>query len=200
MCLTARPIIYVDPPRQEGRGCSTRTAKVCLDKLIDELLQLSWVTHQKLNRTEVDISALAATVFGEVQDAADARNVRFQVEDGLRASADPHLLRIALENLIDNAWKFTRRVAHADIEVGRMGENGSTVFYVRDNGAGFDMADAERLFGPFQRLHVRDEFEGNGMGLVTVQRIIHLHGGRIWASAARDNGATFFFTLAPAHQ
>jgi light-regulated signal transduction histidine kinase (bacteriophytochrome) len=118
---------------------------------------------------------------------------------GLRAECDPRLTRVALENLLGNAWKFTARRRQAHVEVGAVDEDGRTWFYVRDDGAGFDMRYADSLFGAFQRLHRQDEFEGTGIGLATVQRIVHRHGGTIRAEGAEDLGATFFFTLAPAH-
>ncbi len=114
----------------------------------------------------------------------------------MRAEADPHLLRIALENLIGNAWKFTSKSDKPHIEIGALKDHGSTTFFVRDNGAGFDMAFADKLFGAFQRLHAARDYAGTGIGLATVQRIVHRHGGRIWAEAEVGKGAVFFFTLA----
>jgi light-regulated signal transduction histidine kinase (bacteriophytochrome) len=115
----------------------------------------------------------------------------------MQASADPRLLRAALENLIGNAWKFTSKAEHARIEIGVMRDGAQASFFVKDNGAGFDMAFADKLFGAFQRLHSTNEFQGTGIGLATVQRIVHRHGGRIWADAKPGKGAVFFFTLAP---
>jgi light-regulated signal transduction histidine kinase (bacteriophytochrome) len=117
------------------------------------------------------------------------------IAEGLRASADPHLLRIALENLLGNAWKFTSREAHARVELDAVARNGSATYFVRDNGVGFDMAYADKLFGAFQRLHGANDFPGTGIGLATVQRIIARHGGRLWAESAVGKGATFHFTL-----
>jgi light-regulated signal transduction histidine kinase (bacteriophytochrome) len=121
--------------------------------------------------------------------------VELQIEDGLRASADAGLVRIALENLMDNAWKFTSKRGLAHVEFGATPVNGAVAYFVRDDGAGFDPVYASRLFGAFQRLHSVTEFEGTGVGLATVQRIVRRHGGRIWAESAMDRGATFFFTL-----
>src|SRR5262249_20346537 len=116
--------------------------------------------------------------------------------DGLSANGDPRLVQAVLDNLMGNAWKFTGKTPDARIEMGQMVEaSGETAFFVRDNGAGFDMAYAERLFGAFQRLHGQNEFTGTGIGLATVQRVIHRHGGRVWAEAEVGNGATFYFTL-----
>jgi signal transduction histidine kinase len=123
--------------------------------------------------------------------------VYFTIAPGVRVSCDPILMRAAVMNLLENAWKFTRKHATANIEFGELGGADGTVFYLRDDGAGFDMADAGRLFSPFQRLHKASEFEGTGIGLATVERIIRRHGGRIWAEGEIERGATFFFTLPP---
>jgi light-regulated signal transduction histidine kinase (bacteriophytochrome) len=129
----------------------------------------------------------------QAQDAQ--RQVQFDIAPGLAALGDAHLLRIALQNLMDNAYKFSGKRAQAYIQVGMLQQNGEAVYFVRDNGAGFDMAYAGKLFGAFQRLHGMQEFSGTGIGLVTVQRIIQRHGGRIWPEAEVDRGATFYFTL-----
>jgi len=123
--------------------------------------------------------------------------VEFAIAPGLLVNADADLLRAVLENLLGNAWKFTSKHAQARIEVGAVQRDGETVYFVRDDGAGFDMAYANKLFGAFQRLHAATEFEGTGIGLATVQRIIHRHGGQVWAEGQLEKGATFFFTLPP---
>jgi light-regulated signal transduction histidine kinase (bacteriophytochrome) len=122
--------------------------------------------------------------------------VRFSVAAGLTISADVHLLRIAMENLLRNAWKFSRKEADAQVEVGVVEKDGAPAYYVKDNGVGLDMSQAHRLFLPFQRLHRAKEFEGTGIGLATVNRIVQLHDGRIWAESAPGEGATFYFTIA----
>jgi light-regulated signal transduction histidine kinase (bacteriophytochrome) len=134
-------------------------------------------------------------VAAELQRAQPERMVKFQVEEGLEALADARLLRIVLENLLGNAWKFTSKRAQASIDVGIAKHNGVQAYMVRDNGAGFDASYTDRLFGAFQRLHAITEFPGTGVGLATVQRIIHRHGGRVWAEGQVDRGATFYFTL-----
>jgi light-regulated signal transduction histidine kinase (bacteriophytochrome) len=144
----------------------------------------------------VDLSQLARAVTGELQQHEPDRPVEISVWDGMRAEADPHLLRVALENLIGNSWKFTSKAEKPRIEIGALKDHGSTTFFVRDNGAGFDMAFADKLFGAFQRLHAARDYAGTGIGLATVQRIVHRHGGRIWVEAEVGKGAVFFFTLA----
>jgi two-component system NtrC family sensor kinase len=162
-------------------------------RLIDDLLALSRVMRGELDRAGADVTSIARGVAARLAKASPDRLVDVIVADGLVADCDHRLLTIALENLIGNAWKFTGKRDHARIEVGATGDPCS--YFVRDNGAGFDMAYAQKLFGVFQRLHTTAEFEGTGIGLVTVQRIIRRHGGRIWAEGAVGRGATFFFTL-----
>jgi signal transduction histidine kinase len=163
--------------------------------LIDELLELSRVSRVALAPTTVDLSALAQEVVAELAASEPQRQVNVEIAPQLNAWGDEELLRIVLANLIGNAWKYTRRQIAAYIEFSRAAERDEAVFYVRDNGAGFDMKYAAQLFRPFQRLHTDSEFEGTGIGLATVERIIRRHGGRIWADAAPDRGATFQFTL-----
>jgi PAS domain S-box-containing protein len=163
--------------------------------LIDDLLGLSRVTRAELHVGEVDLSALAAALAADLEKADPERAVTFTIAPGLIARADPGLMRVALQNLLGNAWKFTGKRSPAHVEVGAMAHNGGRAFFVRDDGAGFDMAHAAKLFGAFQRLHGFAEFPGSGIGLATVQRIIHRHGGQVWAEGAPDRGATFYFTL-----
>jgi signal transduction histidine kinase len=172
-----------------------RAASQRMGQLIDDLLNLSRLTRINLCREAVDLSALARTIAAELQQTQPQRHVECVIADGLVVHGDGRLLRVMLENLLGNAWKFTAKLSQAQIEVGSTPHDGKTVYFVRDNGAGFDMAYADKLFAPFQRLHTIDEFEGTGIGLATVQRILHHHGGRIWAEGAVDQGATFYFTL-----
>jgi len=172
-----------------------RAATQRMAQLIDDLLSLSRITRASLIRERVDIDAVARTILVELAGREPERQVESRVSDGLVAQADPRLLRVMLENLLGNAWKFTSKQPAPKIEVGKDERLEGTVFFVRDNGAGFDMAYAEKLFSPFQRLHSEDEFEGTGIGLATVRRVVTRHGGRVWAEASPGQGATFFFTL-----
>jgi DNA-binding response OmpR family regulator len=171
-----------------------RTAAQRMGELIDDMLQLSRVTRLDLTRRRVDLSALAREVAGELARQDPERNIEIEVKPDLTTDADARLLRIVLENLLGNAWKFTRKAEGARIEFGVV-EGSETVFYVRDNGAGFDMRYAQKLFRPFQRLHTEADFPGTGIGLATIHRVIDRHGGRVWAEGEVGKGATFFFTL-----
>ena len=168
-----------------------RTASRHMAELIDDLLDLSRVGRRPLKRERVDLSALASGIAEDLKRAGPEREVEFVVEEGVAARGDVGLLKVALENLMGNAWKFTSREARATI---RFGVSGGA-FYVSDDGAGFDAAYKDKLFGAFQRLHGPEEFEGTGIGLATVARIVHRHGGEVWAEGAVGEGATFFFTL-----
>jgi len=174
-----------------------RAATQRMGQLIEDLLNLSKVSRGALEFREVDLSAIANQVVRDLTAQDPARKVDVSVWEGMKVNGDARLLRAAFENLLGNAWKFTGKAAAARIEIGTMREGGRSVFFVRDNGAGFDMAYADKLFGAFQRLHGTTEFPGTGIGLATVQRIVHRHGGRIWADAAPGRGAVFYFTLAP---
>ncbi|MFI5399188.1 MAG: PAS domain S-box protein [Candidatus Binatia bacterium] len=177
-----------------------REGATSMGQLIQALLSLSRVTRAEMQRRGVDLSALAETVAAELRAAEPSRAVEFVIAPGVRAHGDPGLLRAALDNLLRNAWKYTSKHATARIEFGCAKKNGQPVFFVRDDGAGFDMAYVAKLFGAFQRLHAKEEFEGTGIGLATVQRIIHRHGGRVWAEGAVERGATFYFTVPPVAQ
>lgn len=164
-------------------------------ELIDDLLSLARLTRARMTPAPVDLAEVAQDVIEQLRRQHPERTVEVSVHPGLSAWGDPGLLRAALDNLIGNAWKYTSKRPDARIEIGRFAQHGEDVHYVRDNGAGFDMRHADRLFGTFQRLHQAHEFEGTGIGLATVQRIVHRHGGRIWAEAEPGKGATFYFTL-----
>lgn len=172
-----------------------REASQHMSRLIDDVLYLSRVTRADLREHEVDLSALATLILSRLQESEPARKVDLKVRPAVIVRGDGQLLRIALENLLENAWKFTSRQPEARIEFGVTQAAGEPTYFVRDNGAGFDMTYVDRLFGPFQRLHPQAEFPGSGIGLATVQRIIHRHGGRVWAEGLPGQGATFQFTL-----
>jgi light-regulated signal transduction histidine kinase (bacteriophytochrome) len=175
---------------QRVRAASQRMAT-----LIDDLLKLARVTRAEMRTEVVDLSGMAGDIAAELQRTAPERQVEFAIAPGLKARGDSRLLRVALDNLLRNSWKYTANQPRPWIEFGSAEGNGNRVFMVRDNGAGFDMQYADKLFGVFQRLHSAAEFEGTGVGLATVRRIITRHGGRIWAEGAVDQGATFYFTL-----
>ncbi len=188
----------------EGREFLQRVRRASqrMAQLIDDLLKLSRVTRGEMVREPVDLSRLACSVVEELRQEDPGRRVEVAIQPGVRAEGDGRLLRVVLENLFGNAWKFTSRCEQGRIEFGTAGhaaldpgQAGRTVYFVRDNGAGFDPAYAGKLFGVFQRLHPATEFPGTGIGLATVQRIIHRHRGRIWAEGAVNEGATFYFTL-----
>jgi signal transduction histidine kinase len=172
-----------------------RRAAQTMGRLIDDLLQLARITRKEMQCDPVNLSSLAEQVVSELQTGDPERQVDVEIAPGLCAVGDPGLLRAALANLLGNAWKFTAKTSHPHIEFGAFQQNGDRGFYVRDNGAGFDMAYAGKLFGAFQRLHQASDFEGTGIGLATVQRVINRHGGRIWAEGAVGQGAVFYFTL-----
>jgi two-component system, NtrC family, sensor kinase len=169
-----------------------------MGELIDDLLLLSRVGRAGLSRDHIDLSEIARGVSEELKKKDPDRHILWCIEDQLLVEADSGLMRVAFDNLLGNAWKFTSKVSAPRIEVGTSQQEGVRVFYVRDNGAGFNMEYAEKLFSPFQRLHTESEFEGTGIGLATVYRIVDRHGGRIWAESAVDHGATFYFTIPPA--
>ena len=175
-----------------------RRAAARMSELIDDLLELSRLSRVEVRREKVDLSRLSDDVVRELRHHDPGRQVEVDIESGLEDAADPRLVRIALENLLANAWKFTRGRGLARIEVFSGPRAGQRAFAVRDNGAGFDMAYADQLFKAFHRLHRTEQFEGTGIGLATVRRIVDCHGGRIWAEGAVGEGATFWFTLSAA--
>ena len=167
-----------------------------MGQLIDDLLKLSRVARAEIHREPVDLTQMAQTVIAGLRGTEPGRQVEFQAQDGMTADGDPRLLPIVLENLFSNAWKFTSRAEQARIEMASFANDaGGRAYYVRDNGVGFDMAYVDKLFGAFQRLHAPADFPGTGIGLATVKRIVHRHGGRVWAEGAVGKGATFYFTL-----
>lgn len=172
-----------------------RAAGQRMAQLIDAMLSLSRLTRGEINRIRVDLGSLAKTAANELKKSQPDRRVTFEIADGMTVEGDPVMLRLVVENLLGNAWKFTAKQEAARIEFGVVVKDGKDTYFVRDNGAGFDMTYAKKLFMAFQRLHTTDEFPGLGIGLATVQRIIHRHGGRIWAEGEPDKGATFYFTL-----
>jgi signal transduction histidine kinase len=191
---------YGDRFKADGRHLLDRlrsgSQRMC--RLIDALLRLSTCSRVPLDRARIDVSALARAVATEITQDAPDRPLDLAIAPGLQATADPDLLRIVLVNLIGNAWKYTRPRPRAAIEIGGVIGSHPTVFFVRDDGVGFNMAYAHQLFAPFGRLHSETDFEGTGIGLATVQRIVERHAGKIWAESSVGGGATFFFTLSAA--
>jgi len=183
----------------QGKGYlqRVRAATQRMAELIDDMLNLARVTRAPMQRAPVDLSALATAITDELRQTQPERAMEVVVQPGLVADGDAKLLKVLLMNLLANAWKFTGKQERARIEFGMQPGGGVPAYFVHDNGVGFDMQYVHKLFGAFQRLHAMDEFPGTGVGLATVQRIVHRHGGRAWAEAAVEQGATFFFTLAP---
>jgi PAS domain S-box-containing protein len=170
------------------------SAAVRMSELIDDLLTLSRISRGPLVRGPVDLTAIATRITADLARTQD-RQVKTTIEGGLKVTADARLLQIVFENLLGNAWKFTSKVENPSVEIGSQSVDGIVQYFVRDNGAGFDPAYASKLFAPFQRLHSDKDFSGTGIGLATVQRIVRRHGGRVWATAAVNQGAAFYFTL-----
>jgi len=172
-----------------------RSESIRMGKMINDLLALSRQSRQDLSRTKVDLSAIARTIAAELHSLEPERKVEFVIPSEIKANGDRELLRSVLQNLLDNSWKFTSKHSQARIEFGVTEHKGKTTYFVRDDGAGFDMKYAGKLFGTFQRLHSMEEFPGNGIGLIIIQRIINRHGGKVWAEGEVEKGATFYFTL-----
>jgi light-regulated signal transduction histidine kinase (bacteriophytochrome) len=192
---------YADRLDDTGRWYADRiqAATERMGKLIDDLLLLAQVSRTDMNTEPVDLSAEVTAISTELHAREPGRAVRFAIHDGVRVTADRSLIRTVLQNLVENAWKFTAKRDDAIIEFGTTVTGDARVCcYVRDNGAGFDPAFTGKLFQPFQRLHAVTEFPGTGIGLASVQRIVERHGGRVWAEGAVEQGATFYFTLNPA--
>jgi light-regulated signal transduction histidine kinase (bacteriophytochrome) len=166
-----------------------------MHRLIDDLLGLARITRNEMNRQSVDVSALVRDIAAEMTRSEPQRRAEFLIQPSMRVYADANLLRIALDHLLRNAWTFTSRHEAAHIEIGSLQRDRELVYFVKDDGAGFDMRYASKLFGPFQRLHSVGDFTGSGIGLAIVHRIVQRHGGRIWAEAEVERGACFYFTL-----
>jgi signal transduction histidine kinase len=185
-------------PPQRGFADHIRAGIARMNALIDDLLRLAKTTQSEVHRIPLDVTKISRDIAAKLQETDKERKTDWVIAPQLIAIADPGLLYVALENLLSNAWKYSGKVPLARIEIGAETQSeGATAFYVRDNGAGFDMKYEHKLFGTFQRLHAERDFPGTGVGLATVQRVIHKHGGRIWAKAAPGQGATFYFTLPP---
>lgn len=184
----------LDGPAQDSLQ-RIRVATQRMGTLIDDLLNLSRYTRVEMQKKTTNLSEIGRDVAAALRESQPQRDVEIVIAPELHSQSDPRLMRVVLDNLLGNAWKFTSKKEHARIEFGKTESNGSSAFYVKDNGAGFDSAYSARMFGAFQRLHTAAEFPGTGVGLATVQRIIRRHGGCIWAESAVDQGATFYFTL-----
>jgi PAS domain S-box-containing protein len=172
-----------------------RAATRRMADLIEDLLKLSRITRTEMNIEKINLTRIARSIIDELQKSQPLRHVEIKIAVGLEDAADSRLMRITLDNLLGNAWKFTQKQTKAVIEFGCTKEGGGKVYFIRDNGAGFDMAYVEKLFAPFQRLHTEEEFPGTGIGLALVRRIIHRHGGKVWTEGQTGKGATFYFSL-----
>jgi light-regulated signal transduction histidine kinase (bacteriophytochrome) len=166
-----------------------------MSRLIDDLLKLSRIARQEMQRKSFDLSEMASSIIADLREADPDRSVKVDIKSRLEVFADPGLIEIALSNLLPNAWKFTKKTEHARIELGTMDQDGMIIYYVRDNGAGFDQQFAEKMFRPFHRLHLEEDFEGTGIGLAIVERIIIRHGGKVWAEGEVGKGATIYFSI-----
>jgi len=188
---------YSDKLDDEGKDHLNRIIKNAtrMNRILDDLLHLSRISRHGVQRQDVDLSKLAASVVAELREAQPDRGATVDIQEGIAAFADAKLIEVALSNLLGNAWKFTSKTKNARIQFGTFEQEGKIVYYVKDNGAGFDQSFSEKLFLPFHRLHSEEEFEGTGIGLATVQRIIHRHGGKVWAEGEPGKGAMFYFTL-----
>lgn len=189
---------YSDQLNDKGKHYlqRVRAATQRMGELIDDLLKLSSVTRAQIQRSCVNLTAMVEEIVAGLQQTYPERSVRLALAPGVSAQVDPRLIRVVMENLLHNAWKYTSYKEYVRIEFGTLLQaDGTTAYFIRDNGAGFDMAYVNKLFGAFQRLHTEREFSGTGIGLATVQRIIHRHGGRVWAEGAVGQGATFYFTV-----
>jgi signal transduction histidine kinase/ligand-binding sensor domain-containing protein len=188
---------YQDKLDEQGKNYlqRVRSASQRLAQLIDDMLNLSRIGRAEMNFQQINLSEIVQEIADELVESQPERQIKFIIQEGIKVQGDGHLLRILLENLLSNAWKFTSKHANARIEFGVEQQDGKEVYFIRDDGAGFDMNYAGKIFGAFQRLHTDTEFPGTGIGLATVQRIIHRHGGKVWAEGEAEKGATFYFTI-----
>ena len=188
---------YQDKVDEQGKDYlqRVRSASQRMGQLIDDMLNLSRVTRSEINIQQVNLSEIFQEIANGFLSIQPGRQVEFIIQEGVKVRGDSHLLQIVLENLIGNAWKFTSNHSTARIEFGVQNQNNTPVYFVHDDGAGFNMKYASKLFGAFQRLHTVSEFSGTGIGLATVQRVIHRHGGKVWAEGEVEKGATFYFTI-----
>ncbi len=188
---------YADEVDEKGKKHLNRIIDGAgqMNKIIDDLLHLSMISRHEIHKENVDMSRLLKSLAAELHAAQAGRRVTVDIKEGLAGFADAGLMKIVLSNLLGNAWKFTSKTVHARIECGTLDQEGKTVYYIKDNGTGFDQRYAERMFLPFHRLHTEQEFEGTGVGLAIVERVVRRHGGKIWAEGRVNEGATFFFTL-----
>lgn len=182
-----------DAGREYLRNIRDATAR--MEQLINSLVELAKISKAEIRRETVNLTEMAESIASELKQSDPGRKVEFSIQPGLTVLGDPALLRIAFENLLRNSWKFTRKHPAARIEVGQEKRDGNPAFYVRDDGAGFDPANAARMFGAFQRFHTTAEFEGTGIGLAMVQRIVHRHGGKVWAEGKVEEGVTVYIGL-----
>jgi light-regulated signal transduction histidine kinase (bacteriophytochrome) len=189
--------VYSGQLDETGRFCVGSICKASerMEELFDAMLHLSRISRRELQHEEIDLSLLTSEILARLKKEEPGRAAEFMIEPELTAHGDTPLIKSVLENLLGNAWKYTRNKSVTRIEFGVIEEKGEKVFFIRDNGAGFDMKHAQSLFTPFQRLHTEEEFKGTGVGLATVHRIIQRHGGRLWGEGEQGRGATFFFTL-----
>ena len=188
---------YADKLDTEGKNFLERIRfnSQLMAQLIDDLLEFSRVTRSDIRRGQVDLTMLALNIVENLRQTEPERQVAFTIAEGLIVNGDERLLRVMMQNLLGNAWKFTRNHATARIEFGSTRDGDTVVLFVSDDGAGFDMEHVDKMFTPFQRLHTVTQFEGTGIGLSIVQRIVRRHGGSIWAHGAEEQGATIYFTL-----
>jgi light-regulated signal transduction histidine kinase (bacteriophytochrome) len=188
---------YGDKLDEEGKELLERikAAGAKMNALIEDILSLSRISRQEMSIEEVDLGDMARAFVEELKRTQPERPVDIRIQENLKTRGDPRLLDVALSNLIRNAWKYTGKTENPVIELGAFERHGETVYYVRDNGAGFDMAHADNLFAPFRRLHTDTEFPGTGVGLAIVERVIRRHGGRVWAEGQVGRGACFYFTV-----